>query len=206
MPDWTDGVETFFAEDQRAWRGWLEEHHAARNEVWLVLFKKHVERQCVSLEEAVEEALCFGWIDGKLKRVDDERHILRFCPRKPNSIWSESNKRRVRQLIESGRMTPAGLALVDEAKRNGQWDRAAERENIDDLPPDLEQALAADGTARAAFARLAPSHKKAYLLWVAEARRPETRARRIAEVVKRVARGRKPGDEAQAVEGPSSTA
>lgn len=184
---------TFFAEDAAAWRAWLEEHHDTEREVWLVLLKVHVDRPSVSYEEAVMEALCFGWIDGMLRRVDDESHMLRFTPRKPGSVWAASNKARVGRLIAEGRMRPEGLALVEEAKRRGEWDRVDEREDVSVVPHDLAAALAEDATAREAWERLAPSHKKMYLSWIEDAKRPETRARRVAETVRRAREGRRPG-------------
>ena len=185
--------DTFFARDREAWRTWLAEHHASAREVWLLLNKKHTGRGGVTLEEAVEEALCFGWIDGKLKRIDDEKHVLRFTPRRPDSIWSASNKARVQRMMEAGRMTDAGLALVEAARRSGQWQLASERENVDALPPDLEEALAQDAKARGNFDAFAPSHKKAYIHWVLEAKRAETRQRRVSEVVRRAALNRRAG-------------
>jgi uncharacterized protein YdeI (YjbR/CyaY-like superfamily) len=184
---------TFFALDVATWREWLEVHHATAREVWLVLLKTHVKRPSVSYEEAVQEALRFGWIDGMLRRIDDERHMIRFTPRKTGSVWAASNKARVERLIAEGRMRPEGLALVEEAKRRGEWDRADEREDVTTVSDDLAAALAADATAREAWERLAPSHKKSYLSWIGDARRPETRARRVAETVRRVAEGRRPG-------------
>ncbi len=184
---------TFFAPDVATWREWLEVHHATAREVWLVLLKTHVKRPSVSYEEAVQEALCFGWIDGMLRRIDDESHMVRFTPRKPGSVWAASNKARVERLIAAGRMRPEGLALVEEAKRRGEWDRADEREDVTTVPDDLAAALTVDATAREAWERLAPSHKKSYLSWIGDARRPETRARRVAETVRRVAEGRRPG-------------
>ena len=116
-------TETFFAPDRAAWRAWLDAHHASAAEIWLVFLKKHVGEPCVTLDEAVEEALCFGWIDGLLRRIDERSHVLRFTPRKPASQWSASNKARVERLTREGRMAPAGLAAVATAKANGAWDQ-----------------------------------------------------------------------------------
>ena len=114
-------TETFFAPDRAAWRAWLEANHASAPEIWLVFLKKHVAEPCVSLDEAVEEALCFGWVDSLLRRIDDRSHALRFTPRKPGSRWSASNKARVERLTREGRMAPAGLAAVAAAKERGTW-------------------------------------------------------------------------------------
>ena len=184
---------TFFARDRRAWRAWLECHHASRREVWLLFYKKHTGRQCITLGEAVEEALCFGWIDGKLRRVDDQRHLLRFTPRRPGSVWAESNKARVRRLTAEGRMTEAGLRLVDAAKNSGQWRAATERERSVRMPRNLARALDNEPQARRFFENLAPSYRKMYVGWVLAAKREETRQRRIRTVVDRALRGLKPG-------------
>ena len=187
-----DGEGTFFAGSRGEWRAWLAAHHASEKAVWLAFFKKHVQKPCVTLAEAVEEALCFGWIDGKLRRIDDERHVLRFSPRHPGSVWSETNKARVRRLTAEGRMTEAGLLMVEAGKKSGQWQKARLRERTT-VPKDLAAALAANAAARSFFGGLAPSYRKLYVAWLEDAKRPETRQRRIATVVARSARGQKPG-------------
>ena len=105
-------TQTFYAADRSKWRAWLAANGAAEREIWLVIYKKHTGTPCVSYDEAVVEALCFGWIDGLIKRLDDDRYARRFTPRKPGSNWSESNKVRVRKMIAEGRMTPAGQATI----------------------------------------------------------------------------------------------
>jgi uncharacterized protein YdeI (YjbR/CyaY-like superfamily) len=184
--------DTFFAADHAAWRSWLERHHAARTQVWLLLHKKHVQEPGVRYDEAVEEALCWGWIDGLTRRWDDRSYAVRFTPRKPGSVWSESNVARVERMVAEGRMTAAGQALVDEAKRRGTWDEAASG-RLDVTPPDLEAALAGVPAARDRWTTWAPSYRRQYTYWVLDAKRPETRARRIADVVRRAAAGIKPG-------------
>jgi len=183
----------FFAEDRNAWREWLAQHHDSAGEVWLLFYKTRAGVRCVSLSEAVEEALCFGWIDGKLRRVDDQCHLLRFCPRRPRSVWSERNKSRVNRLIREGRMTPAGLAAVSIAKKHGQWQAARLLERTTTAPPDLASALAANARAARFFDALAPSQRRMYVGWVLAAKRADTRARRVRTVVARSARGLKPG-------------
>ncbi|HZB79460.1 MAG TPA: hypothetical protein VE522_06410 [Actinomycetota bacterium] len=106
------------------WRTWLEANHATQDEVWVMIYKRHAETPSVTLEETVEEALCFGWIDSQMQPIDGERHAQRFTPRRKTSNWSERNKERAAKLIEQGRMTEAGLAKIEEAKRNGRWDEA----------------------------------------------------------------------------------
>ncbi len=188
-----DSEATFFARSREVWRGWLARHHASDRVVWLILLKKHVRKPCVKLGEAVEEALCFGWIDGKLRRIDDERHAVRFTPRQPGSVWSAVNKARVRRLTAQGRMTEAGRRLVAAGKKSGQWQKARVRERTTAVPEDLAAALARNASARSLFEGFAPSYRKLYVAWVEDAKRPETRRRRIATVVARAAQGRKPG-------------
>jgi uncharacterized protein YdeI (YjbR/CyaY-like superfamily) len=186
------GTDTFFAADRMAWREWLAAQHAERTQVWLLLHKKHVEEPSVSYDEAVEEALCWGWIDGLTNRWDERSYAVRFTPRKPGSGWSESNVKRVTRMIAEGRMTPAGMALVDEAKRRGTWDLAASV-RLETPPPDLEDALAGVPAALERWQAWAPTDRRQYIAWVLDARRAETRSRRIADVVRRVAAGIWPG-------------
>jgi uncharacterized protein YdeI (YjbR/CyaY-like superfamily) len=175
------------------WRAWLAENHAAEAEAWLVICKKHAGVPGVTYIEALEEALCFGWIDGLLKRLDDEQHLIRFSPRRRNSIWSEQNKKRVHGLMRAGRMTKAGLAKIREAKANGQWDKAAQREDITLVPAELTAALARNEQARLNFDKLASSYRKQFIYWIGVAKREETRNRRVAEAVELLAQGRKLG-------------
>lgn len=177
------------------WRAWLEANHASAAELWLVFHKKHTGKGGLTYDEAVEEALCFGWIDGILKRIDEEKHMNRFCPRRKNSIWSERNKERVQRMIEAGRMTDAGLAKIREAKENGQWDRAAEREDVTVVPAELVEAMAKDERARLNFEKLAPSYRRQFIYWVGTAKREETRRRRITEALKMIRENKRLGME-----------
>ena len=186
-------ADTFFAADRAAWRAWLAAHHGSATQVWLLLHKKHVGEPSVTYDEAVEEALCWGWIDGLTNRWDERSYAIRFTPRKPGSVWSESNVARVERMVAEGLMMPAGQALVDEAKRRGSWDEAASG-RLEVTPPDLDEELAADPTALARWRDWAPTYRRQYTYWVLDAKRPETRARRIAEVARRAAAGLKPGE------------
>jgi uncharacterized protein YdeI (YjbR/CyaY-like superfamily) len=188
-----DPEDTFFAADRAAWREWLAAHHRQRKAVWLLVHKKHAPEPSVGYDEAVEEALCWGWIDGLTRRWDERSFALRFTPRRPGSVWSESNVARVERLIAAGRMTPAGMALVEEAKRRGTWDESAPGRS-DVAPPDLEAALAAVPAAAARWREWPATPRRQYVFWVLDAKRPETRARRIAGVVRRAAAGLRPGD------------
>jgi uncharacterized protein YdeI (YjbR/CyaY-like superfamily) len=186
-------ADRLFAVDRAAWREWLAAHHEERTQVWLILHKKHVAEPGVRYDEAVEEALCWGWIDGLTNSWDESSYAVRFTPRKPGSVWSESNVARVRRMIAEGRMTPAGMALVEEAKRRGTWDQAASG-RLGVTPPDLEAALAGVPAASERWETWAPTHRRQYVYWVLDAKRPETRARRIADVVRRAAAGIRPGE------------
>ena len=175
------------------WRAWLAENHARATELWLVFYKKNSDKRSVSYDEAVEEALCFGWIDGIIKSIDDEKYANRFSPRRRGSIWSESNKRRVARMIAQGRMTEIGLEKVEEAKRNGEWDKATPREDVTDLPRELEQALQANKRAQRNFDTLAPSHKRQYIYWITDAKKDETRQRRIQVAIRMLKENKKLG-------------
>jgi uncharacterized protein YdeI (YjbR/CyaY-like superfamily) len=166
------------------WRAWLAQNHALANELWVIFYKKGSGKHRVSYEEVVEEALCFGWIDGVIKRIDDEKYALRFSPRRPGSIWSESNKRRIARMIAQGSMTEIGLAKVEEAKRNDEWDKATRRENTTVIPPELKQALKANSQAQRTFDALPPSQKRLYIFWITEAKKDETRQKRIGAAIK----------------------
>ena len=192
MPEIT---ETFFARDRARWRAWLAKHHATKKEIWLTLLKKHVKKPSVTYDEAVEEALCFGWIDGILKRIDDEKHVTRFTPRSPKSVWSEINKKRVQRMVRAGKMTDAGKAAVEAGKKSGQWQKAYSREKTQPIPEDLERALrlGRNRRAREHFERFTTAQQQGYVRWVLDAKRDDTRQRRVREVVKRAAANRRPG-------------
>jgi uncharacterized protein YdeI (YjbR/CyaY-like superfamily) len=172
--------------DRHQWRAWLEEHHTAESEAWLILFKKKHLDQGLRLEEAVEEALCFGWIDGVLQPLDERRYALRFSGRRSNSVWSLRNIRRAERLIAEGKMTEAGLRKIAEAKENGEWEAAIRREQVDRIPDDLEAALRAEEGALLAYQALPDSRKKQYLYWLQSAKHAETRQRRIQKIVAEV--------------------
>lgn len=167
------------------WRRWLKKHHAAEKEAWLILYKKKYQDQKLTLEEAIEEALCYGWIDGKLKRLDEKRYALRFSPRTASCIWSISNIRRAKKLIEEGKMTVAGKRKIAEAKKNGEWEAAIRREQVDIIPKELRNALRkVHGTT--AYRSLPASRKKHYIYWLQNAKQEETKQRRIQRIIEEV--------------------
>jgi uncharacterized protein YdeI (YjbR/CyaY-like superfamily) len=165
------------------WRRWLAEHHGTSPGIWLIWRKKRGGAQPLTLEEAVLEALCFGWIDSRLRPLDDEKSALMFTPRKPCSTWSRLNKERVESLIAAGLMTDAGRRVIDAAQQDGSWSALDAIEELR-VPDDLEQALAANPDARRNFDAFTPSAKKNALWWIKSAKRPQTRARRVAETVR----------------------
>lgn len=161
------------------WRAWLQEHHATSTGVWVVQHKRSSDRRGVEYEDLVLEALCFGWIDSTQRRLDDARAILYFAPRRPGGTWARSNKERVERLVGEGLMAPAGLAAIEAAKADGSWSVLDAVEALA-VPDDLADALDAQPGARAAYEALSPSAKRQVLWSVVSAKRPETRARRIA--------------------------
>jgi uncharacterized protein YdeI (YjbR/CyaY-like superfamily) len=186
-----EDLERFQAPDRRAWREWLGRNHESSPGVWLVYYKKGSGKPSVTYEEAVEEALCFGWIDSTVRSLDEERYMQLATPRKPRSHWSRSNKQRVERLIERGLMTAAGMRAVESAREDGSWTFL---DPIEDLviPDDLEVALEANPAAKRNFEALPDSVKKGILFWIATAKRDATRERRVAETTSKVAQGSHP--------------
>jgi len=174
--------ESFHPSYRHEWRSWLEQNHATSPGIWLVYSKKESGQPRVSYDDAVEEALCFGWVDSRPNVIDSERFKQLFTPRKAKSPWSRLNKQRVEKLIKQGCMTPAGLAKVEAAKQDGSWSALDAVEDLT-IPPDLQQALDANDLARTHFTAFPPSSKKNILWWIESAKRSETRAKRIAETV-----------------------
>ncbi|SHJ42913.1 Uncharacterized conserved protein YdeI, YjbR/CyaY-like superfamily, DUF1801 family [Hymenobacter daecheongensis DSM 21074] len=172
------------------WRQWLAAHHAHSPGVWFTYFKKETGRPRVGYDEAVEEALCFGWIDSLPRKLDAERTQLLFTPRKPKSGWSKVNKERLVRLEAAGLLEPAGRAAIERARQNGSWE-SLDAAEAGQVPADLAQALAADATAAGHFAAFSLSARKMILTWVLAAKRPETRARRVAETVRLAARNKR---------------
>jgi uncharacterized protein YdeI (YjbR/CyaY-like superfamily) len=178
-------------EDRAAWRAWLEVNHASVPGAWLVMWRPRTGRGGLDYEAAIEEALCFGWVDGTAGRVDDQRGKLYFAPRKPRSGWAATNKARVVRLLASGRMHAAGIAAVERAKANGAWELYDSVERLE-VPEDLAAALAARPPAAANFGAFPPSVRKQALASLALARRPETRSTRIRRIVDAAAADERP--------------
>lgn len=179
--------------DGAAWRAWLREHHDTPAGVWLVLAKKGTtEPTNLTYDQALEEALCHGWIDGQGRRRDEATSLQRFTPRRPRSSWSKRNVAIAERLIAEGRMHPAGIAEVGRAKADGRWEAAYAGSASIEVPPDLAKALAAEPRAQAMFEILTRQNQYAVLYRITTAKRAETRARRIEQFVAMLARGEAP--------------
>ena len=175
--------------DQAALLAWLAEHGLTSPGIRIKFAKKHTGLATVSRDEAVDAALCHGWIDGQQQPFDADFWLTRFTPRRPRSVWSEKNRERALELIAEGRMTPAGLAQVEAAQTDGRWERAYARQSTATVPDDLQAALDAEPAAAATFAATTAANRFAVIYRVNDAKRPETRARRIAQFVAMLARG-----------------
>jgi uncharacterized protein YdeI (YjbR/CyaY-like superfamily) len=175
-----------------AWRRWLERHHDKSQGEWVFMYKKAA-KSGLRYPEALDEALCFGWIDGKIQAVDKDKFRQRWTPRRSGSVWSQVNKAKVKRLAAEGRMTKAGLSAVKTARKTGRWQAAYSNQRSSEVPPELACALNADPKAQANFKRLAPSYQRIYAGWVADAKQDQTRRRRIDAVVRRARENRKPG-------------
>jgi uncharacterized protein YdeI (YjbR/CyaY-like superfamily) len=186
--------KTLYVTNRDDWRAWLEKNHETEKEVWLIYYKKHTNRPRIPYDDAVEEALCFGWIDSIVQKVDDERYAQKFTPRKNSSNWSESNKRRIRKLLKEGKMTQAGRVKIGvgvlEAKERSKSERKT-KELV--IPSYLSEALRGNKKAWENFNNLAPSYRRRYVGWIANAKKEETRKSRIREAVELLARNEKLG-------------
>jgi uncharacterized protein YdeI (YjbR/CyaY-like superfamily) len=182
-------VRAFRSRD--AWAKWLDRHQGEEGGVWMKFAKKGSGVTTIGYVEALEVALCYGWIDAQVKRLDETYYLQRFVPRRPRSRWSKINRDAATRLIESGQMRPPGLAEVERAKADGRWDAAYDSARTATVPEDFERALARNKRARTFFETLSSANRYAILYQIQEAKRPETRARRIAKFVEMLARGEK---------------
>ena len=180
-------LSTLRVKTRREWRAWLTKHHATSPGVWLVRYKAHTGEATIAYEDAVREALCFGWIDSLVRRLDDERYALKMTPRKPTSKWSDSNRKRWKELEAAGLLAPAGLAAAPTSNAY------APKPVIPVLPTYIANAFKAHAKAWAFFRQLTPTHRRYFVTWIHTAKRPETRARRIRESIALLAAGRQLG-------------
>lgn len=186
-----EDIDTFCPVSQQAWRRWLKQNHRSRESVWLVLYKKQSDKPTILWSDAVDEALCFGWVDSKRKPFDEEKFLQFFSRRKPTGIWSKVNKEKIERLIEEEKMTPAGLATIENAKQNGSWTILDEVEKLV-IPKDLIKEFKTRSGSKEFFLSLSRSVRKAILQWVALAKQQETRQRRIREVAQLASQKLKP--------------
>ena len=181
------GTQAFHPKDRKAWRNWLARNHRKEKPVWLIMYKKDSAVKSISYDDAVEEALCYGWIDSVVYKRDEESRYQYFSPRKPKSNWSKTNRDRVASMIRQGLMTPAGQAMVDLAKEKGTWESLDEIDNMS-IPEDLQKQFSKNKKALKNFEAFPSSSKKMILGWILLAKRPETRKKRIEETVKLAAK------------------
>lgn len=183
-----DQFERIEVTTRAQWRDWLSANHLQSESVWVVTFKKGASRPRVPYDDLVEEALAFGWVDSLPRKLDEERTMLLMSPRKPGSNWSAVNKARIETMTEAGLMHPAGLAKIEQAKADGSWSALDAVDRLD-VPADLAAAFAERSGSAEAFAAFPPSTRRGILEWIGNAKRPETRAARIAETAEKAARG-----------------
>ena len=186
-------MKQLYTTNRSQWRDWLSRHHATETGVWLIFYKKGTSKPTIQYEEAVEEALCFGWIDSIIKRIDAAKYARKFTPRKDRSNWSELNKKRAAKMIKEGKMTDIGLSKIRAAKKTGLWDQDARPQISFGVPPEFAGALARNKKANENFDKLAASYRRHYIGWIAAAKRPETKKRRIDESIALLEKGKKLG-------------
>ncbi len=175
---------------RQAWRDWLKTHHQKEDSIWLITYKKHTGDRYVSYDAIVEEALCFGWIDSRPRKLDDNRTMLLLSPRRPKSVWSKLNKTRVEQLAEQGLIEPPGLKKIEQAKADGSWTFLDDVEALI-IPQDLAAAFKQNSQAKRYFSAFSPSSKKGILQWIKMAKRETTRQQRISKTVEMAAQNKK---------------
>jgi uncharacterized protein YdeI (YjbR/CyaY-like superfamily) len=181
-------LKTLDVRHRRQWRAWLRVHHRSESEIWLVFHKRHTAKPSIPYDDAVEEALCFGWIDSLVRRLDDDRYARKFTPRKPDSRWSTGNRRRYADLKARGLLAEQGLKRPP-TSRSGD----APRPPAGVLPPYIEKGMKANARAWGRFSQLSPSDRRAYIGWIDSAKREQTRAKRLREAVRLLAAGKKLG-------------
>jgi uncharacterized protein YdeI (YjbR/CyaY-like superfamily) len=177
-----EGVKTFYAKSRKEWRNWLTKYSETEKQVYLIVYHKKSGKPGVGFQEAIDEAICFGWIDSKGKRRDQNSYYWCFSKRNPKSVWGKTSRERAAHLIKSGLMTDQGQAMIDLAKRTGTWEAYPDAENLI-VPVDLQQQLKENPEAQTNFESFAPSSKRIVLRWIASAKRAETRQRRIKQTV-----------------------
>jgi uncharacterized protein YdeI (YjbR/CyaY-like superfamily) len=183
--------DALYFKNRKEWRSWLGKNHKKAKEVWLLYYKKHTKKPRIPYDDAVEEAICFGWIDGKVRSIDEESFMQRYCPRRKNSIWSLLNKKRAKKMIKEKKMMKDGLEKIEEAKKNGKWQVAYTSKKQTRMPLKLKKALMKNKKAWKNFEKFSISTKNTYIWWIISPKREETKERRIKQVVKRSAENKK---------------
>ncbi len=183
--------ETLYVTTRKDWRSWLQNNHNLKKEIWLIYYKKHTGKPRIPYDDAVEEAICFGWIDTTIKRIDDERFAQKFTPRSKNSRWSEHNRKRALKMIKEGKMTEAGRAKMGSLDLKKKIVSPSLKKIS--MPADLSRALKVRKNAFENFSKYAPSHRQLYLRWIVDAKKLETRMKRIRKTVQLAAQKKKPG-------------
>lgn len=183
----------YFFPARKDWRKWLEKNHSAGGEIWIKIYKKASGIRCLGYEEAVEEALCFGWIDGKIKSINKDYYIQRYTPRRPGSRWSKYNIERVQRLTASGHMRKAGMDAYGELLIKPHLAYENRSDGDPEMPADLMKALSDNVEALRNFNGFPPSARRMYIEWLNDARRADTRVRRIARIISRSEKNIKPG-------------
>lgn len=184
--------ETLLVTTRDQWRAWLQANGHVKKDIWLIYHKKHTGQPRIPYDDAVEEALCFGWIDTKVKGIDEDRFMQRYTPRRRNSPWSLLNRQRAEKLIKLGLMKPEGMACIEHAKENGRWQAALKYREVPDMPDELSNELNKNKAFKEQFENLAPSKKKGILRWVGSAKKSETRERRSIKTREMLAEGKDP--------------
>lgn len=188
--------KTFHPKTRKSWRRWLQVNHASSDGVWMIYYKKQSGKRKLDYNAAVEEALCFGWIDSAPRKLDEQRAMLKFTPRKPKSAWSQLNKTRIKKLSRLGLMTAAGLSKIKLAKKNGSWNKLTNSDSHienNSIPKALLTALRIDKAALTNFKNFAPGYRKRFLFWIDSAKRKETKDERIKQTVRMALANKKPG-------------
>ena len=192
----TEEYKQLYLTSREEWRKWLETHHDKKKEIWLVYYKKHSNKPRIPYDDAVEEAICFGWIDSTVRTLDDERYMQKFTPRNSKSNWSDLNKERARKMIKAGKMTEAGCEKIRELlaeDKNGLKTGKKETKKELVIPPEIEKVLSANKGAWENFNNFAPGYRRQYIEWILDAKKKETRQRRLKEVISRLEENKKPG-------------
>ncbi|MGE5680987.1 MAG: YdeI/OmpD-associated family protein [Bacillota bacterium] len=187
-------LKTLHVTTAKEWRDWLKKNHLKENVIWLVFYKQSANKPILPLEDAVGEALCYGWIDSIIKKLDEERYARKFTPRTNTNNWSEVNKARVRKLIKEGRMTEFGLSKVTFPLEDSSENKTPpQKKKVLDIPPLVKKTLRADALAWKNFSSLAPSYRRLYVLWITSAKKEETQAKRAAEALELLRQNKKLG-------------